>query len=77
MTTAALRVQVRVPTWMIVDSQPMVVMPGSVIDLPGSVSVSATSHTTLGTTAPATGEAPGTLGSHGGATSVRNLRTQA
>ncbi len=77
MTTAATRVQVRVPCWMIIDNQPQVVMPGSVIDLPASSTVSTTSHTTLGTTSPATGEAPGALASHGGPTSVRNLRTQA
>jgi len=77
MVTAAQRVLIKAPVWTIHDTQPMVLLPGSVIDIPASVTISPSTHQVLGTTTPASGEAPGTLAPHGGSTSVRNIRTQA
>lgn len=67
MTQATSRIQLNVPTYMPVDGQWCIVQPGSVIDLPADVVISASSTVPLA-------EAPGTLAPHGRATSVRNVR---
>lgn len=73
MTTASARVQINTPTYMPVDGQWQIVLPGSVIDLPAGLGIS-TSCTTPVTAASAT---PGTLAPHGKATSVSpTLRTR-
>lgn len=70
MTLATSRVTINVPTYMPLDGQWQIVYPGSVVDLPVGVSI----HSSAGT--PVTGEAAGTLGAHGKATSVRTVRTR-
>ncbi len=69
MTVATARVQINTPTYMEIDGQWQIVYPGSVVDLPAGVKISASA------TAPLV-EAPGTLALNGKATSVRNLRTR-
>ena len=69
MTAATSRIQINVPTYMSVDGQWQIVLPGSVIDLNAKTNISTSCCVPLA-------ESPGTLAPHGGSTSVRNLRTR-
>jgi hypothetical protein len=62
------RIQLSVPTYMIVDGQWAIAQPGSVLDVPSAAAFSPSTAKVL--TEPA-----GSLASHGKATPVRNVRT--
>ena len=64
------RIQLSVPTYMIIDGQWAIALPGSVFDVPSAASFSSKTAAILSPT-----EAAGTLASHGKATPVRNVRT--
>jgi len=66
------RIQINVPTYMQLDGQWQIVLPGTVCDVPSAASF------TGGTAAPATvvNETAGALASHGKPTPVRNVRTR-
>lgn len=66
MTAATNRVQINKPTYMEVDGQWQIVLPGSVIDLPATVNVSPVCTTPV----IAAATTPGTLAPHGRSTSV-------
>jgi hypothetical protein len=69
MTIAALRVQIDRPTYLQLDGQWQVVLPGSVIDLPTGLTLSPSCILASFV------ESPGNLASHGKPTPVRNIRT--
>ena len=66
------RYQLTTPCYMPLNGLWQVVMPGTVFDAPDTMGVHTTTATKL-----SPGEAAGTLGSHGLATAVRNVRTKA
>lgn len=66
------RYQLTKPTYMPLDGLWQVVMPGTVFDAPDADGVHTSTAVKLSPTEPA-----GTLGSHGKATAVRNVRTMA
>lgn len=73
MTAATSRVQINVPTYMPVDGQWQIVYPGSVVDLPPTVQISAVATTPV----IAAAATPGTLAPHGQATPVaKTLRVR-
>lgn len=63
------RITVNVPTYMNLDGQWQIVLPGSVIDVPTAGAFSPSTHTRV------RNETAGSLASHGGPTPVRNIRT--
>lgn len=64
------RVQLLTTCYMPLDGQWQIVYPGTVCDVPSQIAFAPTMITVLSPTEPA-----GTLGSHGKATAVRNVRT--
>lgn len=70
MTIAAKRIQINVPTYMPLDGQWQIVLPGSVVDLPAGLTISPSC------TVETFSESPGTLAAHGKPTPVRNIRTR-
>lgn len=62
------RIQITVPTYMHLDGQPQIVLPGTVIDVP-------TASAFRGSSIPVA-ETAGALASHGKPTPVRNVRTK-